>query len=89
MATIDVTRMSSKGQVIIPARMRYGMKKGQRFVVIHHKDRFILKKADDFDKNIAEDLEFARRTEKALRDYKKGKFISMSEKEFLAELEKW
>ena len=89
MATIDVTRLSSKGQVIIPARMRQGMKKGERLVVIRNKGQLILKKADDFDSNISEDLEFAERTEKAMRDYQKGRFASKSKKGFLAELETW
>jgi bifunctional DNA-binding transcriptional regulator/antitoxin component of YhaV-PrlF toxin-antitoxin module len=89
MATIDVTRMSSKGQVIIPARMRYGMKKGQPFVVIRNKSQIILKKADDFDSNISEDLKFAERTEKALKAYQKGKPTPKSKEAFLAELDTW
>ncbi len=89
MATIGVTRMSSKGQVIIPARMRYGMGKGQRLVVIRNRSQFILKKAEDFDKNISEDLEFAKRTEKALKDYRKSKSVPKSRKEFLAEMDTW
>jgi len=89
MAEIDITRMSSKGQVVIPAELRKGIKEGERLVVIRSKDQLILKKADSFDKNIAEDLEFAARTEKAWQEYQKGKFISKSKREFLAELEKW
>ena len=89
MATIDVTRMSSKGQVIIPVRMRYGMERGERLVVIRNKSQIILKKADDFDSNIEEDLEFAKRTEKAWKDYQGRKSVSKSKKDFLAELETW
>ena len=37
----------------------------------------------------AEDLEFARRTEEAYKEYDKGKFKSMSGEEFLEELKKW
>ena len=89
MAEIDITRMSSKGQIVIPADLRYGIKEGDKLVIIRSEDQLILKKADKFDKNLAEDLEFARRTEKAWKEYKAGKFTSKSKEEFLAELEKW
>ena len=48
--------------------------------------QIILQKADE---NIIEDIEFARRTEKAWQDYEKGNFRSMSKEEFLQELKKW
>ena len=35
------------------------------------------------------DKKFLQRTEKAWKDYKKGKFISKSKKEFVKELDKW
>lgn len=89
MAEIDITRMSSKGQIVIPAEVRRGIAEGEKLVVIRSEDQLILKKADKFDKNLASDLEFARRTEKAWKDYAKGKFKSKTKEEFLAELEKW
>lgn len=89
MAEIDITRMSSKGQIVIPAELRHGIAEGDKLVVIRSEDQLILKKADKFDKNLAADLEFARRTEKAWNDYSKGKFKSRTKEEFLAELEKW
>jgi len=89
MAEIDITRMSSKGQIVIPADLRYGIKEGEKLVVIRNEDQLILKKADSFSKNLASDLEFAARTENAWKGYLKGKFKSKSKEEFLAELEKW
>ncbi len=89
MAEIDITHMSSKGQVVIPAELRKGIKAGEKLVVIRNNDQLILKKAEKFDKNLADDLEFAAKTEKAWQDYQKGKFISKTKDEFLAELEKW
>lgn len=38
---------------------------------------------------MAEDLEFARRTEEALKRYEKGNFKEMGAEEFSKELEKW
>ena len=45
MQNIDTTRMSSKGQVVIPeaVRNRLGLKAGARFVVMGDRDVVILK----------------------------------------------
>ncbi|MBI2546120.1 AbrB/MazE/SpoVT family DNA-binding domain-containing protein [Candidatus Woesearchaeota archaeon] len=86
---IDVTKMSSKGQIVIPKKMRRGYKSGEKFIVIRDKDRLILKRATEAQKTLKEDLEFARRTEEAWKRYEKGEFISLSQEEFLKELEKW
>ena len=80
---IGITRMSSKGQVVIPKKMRKGIKVGETFVVIKNKGQLILKKTKDT--KLLEDLEFARRTEKAYQQFKQGKFRKVS----LEELEKW
>ncbi|MFH0986764.1 MAG: AbrB/MazE/SpoVT family DNA-binding domain-containing protein [Candidatus Micrarchaeota archaeon] len=89
MASISITKMSSKGQIVIPSDMRSGIKEGERFVVIRSGDKFILKSVSDFDENIEDDLLFAERTEKALERYEKGAFKKMSGKDFLKELGKW
>ena len=65
MANIDITKISSKGQVVIPADLRVDLKEGDKLVVIRNKDQIILKKADKFDKNLEDYLEFAKITEEA------------------------
>ena len=89
MAEMDMTTISSKGQVVIPTSLRKGVKTGTRFMVIRDKGLYILKRADKMDAAIASDLEFARRAEKAWGEYRKGKFVSKSKEDFLAEMEKW
>ena len=88
MANISITKMSSKGQIVIPQEMRGGMHEGDSFVIIKNDNQIILKKAEDFDENLKEDLEFARRTEEAWKKYDKGEFVSMDAKDFLKELKK-
>lgn len=87
MSQIDITKMSSKGQVVIPQELRKGINEGDKLVVIKNNDQIILKKADKFDKNLEEDLEFARRTEEAWKEIEVGKYKSMSVEEFFKELE--
>ena len=86
---IEITRMSSKGQIVIPKKMRKGIEEGEKLVMIQNGSQIILKRAKDLDKNFEEDLEFARRTEEAWKRYEKGEFITRSADEFLKELEKW
>lgn len=68
MATIETTKMSSKGQVVIPEeiRKRLGLKPGNKFLVMGDKDVLILKmlsvpRLEEFDSLIKE----ARRRAKA------------------------
>lgn len=56
MATVETTRMSSKGQVVIPEgiRKKLGLKAGDQFVVMGDKDVLVLKtisppSLDEFD----------------------------------------
>ena len=86
---ISITKMSSKGQIVIPLEMREGIKEGDKLVLIKNKNQIIMKKASEMDKSLAEDLEFARRTEEAYKRYEKGEFISMPADKFLKELKKW
>ena len=61
MPNLDTTKMSSKGQVVIPEgiRKRLGLKAGSQFVVVGEKDVVILKSItppsmEDFDALIIE-----------------------------------
>ncbi|MEK6900096.1 MAG: AbrB/MazE/SpoVT family DNA-binding domain-containing protein, partial [Nanoarchaeota archaeon] len=77
MAELEITKMSSKGQIVIPQEMRKSFRKDEKFVIIKAGKQIILKSVEDFDENIEEDLEFARRTEEAYKRYEKGEFKSM------------
>jgi len=41
---IDTTKLSSRGQVVIPLEMRKGLKEGDRLIIIEKDDEIILKK---------------------------------------------
>jgi len=89
MVSMSVIKLSSKGQIVIPASMRENLKAGDELLLIKDDERILLKKVDNLTKEMKDDLEFARRTEEALKRYDKGEFISMSGEDFLKELEKW
>ena len=68
MAEIATTKMSSKGQVVIPEdiRRRLGLRPGSQFVVVGERDTVILKTIspptmDEFDSLVAQARRQARR----------------------------
>jgi AbrB family looped-hinge helix DNA binding protein len=89
MASIAVTKMSSKGQVVIPAEMRKGIKKGEQIIIIKAGDQIIMEKVSKLTKKLKEDLIFAKRTEEAWKRYDKGEFVEMDFDEFMKEVKKW
>ena len=89
MVNISIIKISSKGQIVIPASMRENLKKGEELVIIKDDDRIVLHKVEKLSDKMKEDLEFAKRTEEAWQRYERGEFISMDGDEFLKELEKW
>jgi len=75
MANISVTRMSSKGQIVIPVSMRKNLKVGDDILIIQDDERIILKKSDKLAEQMKEDLEFARRTEEAYKRIEAGDLL--------------
>ena len=89
MVQIDVTKLSSKGQVVIPLDMRKGFEVGEKLIVIREGDTILLKKAGKLDENFKEDLEFARRTEEAYKRIEVGEYISVDSENLFEEMMKW
>ncbi|MBS3090501.1 AbrB/MazE/SpoVT family DNA-binding domain-containing protein [Candidatus Pacearchaeota archaeon] len=89
MAEISITKISSKGQIVIPKEMRENLEEGDRLVIIKNDNQLILKKVEDFDKNLRDDLEFAKRTEEAWKRHDSLDFRSLDSKAFIKELRKW
>jgi len=86
---VAITKMSSKGQVVIPAEMRTDIPEGERLLIIQNDKQIIMKKASELDKNVAEDIEFAKKTEEAWKRIEEGKGIKMDFDNFIDALKKW
>ena len=89
MAQVDITKMSSKGQIVIPQELRKDFNEGDKILVIRNDDQIILKKADKFDKQLKEDLIVAKRVEEAWKEIDEGKGVRMSVEDFLKEMKNW
>jgi AbrB family looped-hinge helix DNA binding protein len=86
---VAITKMSSKGQIVIPAEMREGIDEGEKILLIKNDNQIILKKASSLSKSLEEDLAFARRTEEAMKRIEDGKGTRMDFDEFMEEINKW
>ncbi len=67
MGKLEITSMSSRGQVVIPLDIReqLGLKEGEKFVVVGEEDTVILKKVampsfKNFDKLLQKTQQFAK-----------------------------
>ncbi len=85
---VAITKLSSKGQVVIPKEMRKNIQKGEKLIIYEVEGRIIMEKVEKIDKKLKEDLEFARRTEEAYKEIEKGNCVTKSKEEFLKELNK-
>ena len=86
---IGITKMSSKGQVVIPADIRNDIAEGEKLVIFRNNDQIIMKKASKISENFSEDIEFAKRTDEALKRIESGKGTKLEFDEFLEEMKKW
>lgn len=85
---VAITKVSSKGQIVIPSNMRKDIAVGDQFLIIKEDNRYIMKKITELAKDLKQELVFAQRVERAWKRYEKGKFKSVSAKKFLEDLEK-
>jgi AbrB family looped-hinge helix DNA binding protein len=84
-----VTRMSSKGQIVIPKEMRENFNIGEKIFLIENDGQIILKNKDSVKASVLDDLEFARRTREAQERIEKGEFISVDSENLSEEMSKW
>lgn len=81
-----ITKMSTKGQIVIPSSLRKNISTGDEFLMVKDDERIILKSMSSLASGLKDDLIFAERVEKAWQDYDKGKFKTKTKEEFLKEL---
>ncbi|MDO8874168.1 MAG: AbrB/MazE/SpoVT family DNA-binding domain-containing protein [Methanoregula sp.] len=86
---VAITKMSSKGQVVIPASMRTDLPEGEKILIIKEGGRIILKLLTDLEPALQDDILFAEKTELAFEEYRKGTFIRKKAGDFIDEISSW
>jgi AbrB family looped-hinge helix DNA binding protein len=84
-----VTRMSSKGQIVIPKEMRENFNIGEKIFLIEDNGQIILKNKDSVKASVLDDLEFARRTEEAYKEIEAGKGIRVKLEDLDKVMDSW
>jgi bifunctional DNA-binding transcriptional regulator/antitoxin component of YhaV-PrlF toxin-antitoxin module len=83
---MEITKLSTKGQVVIPDSMRGNLKVGTPFLIFKKNNLIILKSVEGFsEKEKKEFLEL----EKIWKDIDNGKGVTQSKADFIKELENW
>ena len=85
----EITKMSSKGQIVIPKgiREKIKVKTGSVFAMTTYNGMIVLKKLDSDMKS--EDLRTLGLLEEAWEDIEKGKYKSAIPEKFFKEMDKW
>jgi len=86
---VGITRVSSKGQIVIPLSMRNNLSKGEELLIIREGERYIIKRLDELKPALKDDILFAAKTEEAFSEYRKGSFKQKETDDFLDELASW
>ncbi len=86
---IAFTKASSKGQIVIPTRIRkrFGIREGSVLAVAAQKDMIVLKKIESG--LSAEDLKSLKLVEEAWKDLEEGRYSVRSKEAFFKELKEW
>ena len=86
---IQFTRASSKGQVVIPTKIRkkLAIKEGSILAVAADGDMIVLKKVNSGLSE--EDLKTVRLVEEAWKDIEEGRYGVLSKEAFFKELKEW
>ena len=90
MNKIEITKVSSKGQLVLPKSIRekFGIKKGSLLAITPaKKDLIVLKKITS--PILKEDILTLKNVEKAWEEIEKGEFRKASKIDFIEELTKW
>ena len=83
---MEITKLSTKGQIVIPESLREGMNVGTPFTITKKGDIIILKKVKGLTK---EELVEMEELNKIWKDIDSGKGLSLNKEEFLKEMNAW
>jgi len=83
---MEITKLSTKGQIVIPESIRTGMEIGTPFIVTRRDKLIILKEINGLTK---EEIEEMKELDKIWKEIDKGKCESYTEEEFFRKMKEW
>ena len=83
---MEITKLSTKGQIVIPESLRKGLGVGTAFVVSRQDGLIVLKEVNGLTK---EEMEEMKELDKIWKDIDSGKGTTQNVEEFLKEMKTW
>ena len=83
---MEITKLSTKGQIVIPDSIRKDFEVGSVFKVMKKGNLIVLKGIEGFSK---EEIEEMKELDKIWKDIDEGKGTTQSVEEFLKEMKTW
>lgn len=83
---MEITKLSTKGQVVLPEAIRRGISIGSAFLVTRKDDLIVLKKIDELSSEEEAELE---ELNKIWKDIDAGQCDSYEEEQFFEQLRSW
>lgn len=83
---MEITKLSTKGQIVIPESIRKGLDVGSAFKIMRHGDLIVLKGIEKFSK---EEMREMGELDKIWKNIDNGKNKSYTPEEFFKEMNLW
>ncbi|MCK5624292.1 AbrB/MazE/SpoVT family DNA-binding domain-containing protein [Candidatus Pacearchaeota archaeon] len=83
---MEITKLSTKGQIVIPENLRKNFQEGTAFNVVQQNDLIILKPVKGLTN---EELKEMKELERIWKDIDKGKGTTVDVEDFIKEMENW
>ncbi|MBU2616993.1 MAG: AbrB/MazE/SpoVT family DNA-binding domain-containing protein [Nanoarchaeota archaeon] len=83
---MEITKLSTKGQIVIPESLRKGLQTGTPFVVSRQEGLIVLKEVKDLTKDEIEEI---KELNKIWKEIDSGKCESYTESEFFKKMKEW
>lgn len=83
---MEITKLSTKGQIVIPESLRKDLQIGTPFIVSRQEGLIILKEVKDITK---EEIEEIKELDKIWKEIDSGKSESYVEEEFFEKMKEW
>jgi len=83
---MEITKLSTKGQIVIPNSLRKELQIGTPFIISKQEGLIVLKEVKDFTK---EEIDEIKELDKIWKEIDNGKCESHTEKEFFKKMKEW
>ncbi|MBT4577314.1 AbrB/MazE/SpoVT family DNA-binding domain-containing protein [Candidatus Woesearchaeota archaeon] len=83
---MEITKLSTKGQIVIPEKLRSDLEVGEAFVVIKKENLLVLRKIEGLSKTEIQELE---ELQKIWNEIDKGNCKTSTQDGFIKEMESW